>query len=174
MQAKKIPTPSSVAGIERPCKACGHEEGDTLHQCKTVARPRFTPTPCPIPPFMRQSAARNEKSLLTRNASRQENGSAFEARGLSMEDNGTGRENLSWDRKLRNIMATGYDHPISRRRSMDENRRRSDDNLSLATPAVRQSRSSTQLARSEAALRSIGHVWQTSAPNRRSAHSSLQ
>lgn len=91
-----------------------------------------------------------------------------------MEDNGTGRENLSWDRKLRNIMSTGYGHPISRRRSMDENRRPSDDILSIATLAFRQSRSSTRLARSKAPLRSIGHVWQTSAPNRRSAHSSLQ
>lgn len=135
---KKIPTPSSVAGIERPRKACGHEEGDTLHQCKTVARHRFTPTPCPIPPFMRQSAAKNEKSLLARNASRQENGSAFEARGLSMEDNGTGRKNLSRDRKLRNITSTGYGHPVSRRGSVDENRRHSDAILSLATPAVRQ------------------------------------
>lgn len=55
-----------------------------------------------------------------------------------MEDNGTGRKNLSWDRKLRNIMATGYGHTLSRRRSIDESRRHSDDIQSLATLAVRQ------------------------------------
>jgi hypothetical protein len=55
-----------------------------------------------------------------------------------MEDNGTGRKNLSRDRKLRNITSTGYGHPVSRRRSIDENRRHSDDILSLATLAVRQ------------------------------------
>ncbi|VWC64175.1 hypothetical protein BCO19218_00030 [Burkholderia contaminans] len=55
-----------------------------------------------------------------------------------MEDNGTERKNLSLGRKLRNSMSTEYGHPISRRRSIDENRRHSDDILSLATLAVRQ------------------------------------
>lgn len=55
-----------------------------------------------------------------------------------MEDNGTGRKNLSRDRKLRNVTSTGDGHPVSRRRSIDENRRHSGDILSLATLAVRQ------------------------------------
>ncbi len=75
----------------------------------------------------------NEKSLLTRNASRQENGSAFEARGLSREDNGTESENLSRERKLRDITSTGYGHTISRRRWFDGSPRHSDDILSLPT-----------------------------------------
>ncbi|MCA8049385.1 hypothetical protein LGM95_22810 [Burkholderia arboris] len=100
-RAKKIPTPSPGIGIERPCKASGHEEGDTLHQCKTVALCRCVPSPCPIPPIPLRQAAVNEKSLLARNASRQENGSAFEARGLSREDNGTARANLRREKKYR-------------------------------------------------------------------------
>lgn len=57
-----------------------------------------------------------------------------------MEDNGTGRANLSAERKLRNVTPTGYSHAISRQRSIDENRRHSDDILSFPTLAVRQSR----------------------------------
>lgn len=92
-----------------------------------------------------------------------------------MEDNGMRRKNLSRDRKLHNIMSTGYRHTISRRRFIDENRRHSDDILSLPTLAVRQlCASSTRFARREAPVRLIGHVWQTSAPHRRSAHSLLQ
>ncbi|VWD09210.1 hypothetical protein BLA39750_03103 [Burkholderia lata] len=67
------------------------------------------------------------------------NGSAFEARGLSMADNGTGRANLSPERKLRNATSTGYGHTISRRRCLDENRRHSDDILWHPTLAFRQS-----------------------------------
>lgn len=52
-----------------------------------------------VPVPFRQSSPRwnavNEKSLLAHHASRQENGSAFEARGLSRRDNGTARANLS-------------------------------------------------------------------------------
>ncbi|VWC71488.1 hypothetical protein BLA18109_02548 [Burkholderia lata] len=56
-----------------------------------------------------------------------------------MEDNGTRRKNLSRGRKLRTIMSSGYGHTLSRRRFIDENRRHSNDILSLPALAVRQS-----------------------------------
>lgn len=90
-----------------------------------------------------------------------------------MEDNGTGRKNLSWDRKL----ATSCRRDTAIQSRVEDPLMKTGDPVTISCRPQRWPRtvrSSTRLARSKAPLRSIGHVWQTSAPNRRSAHSSLQ